>query len=396
METRWSTKPSEQPPPAHVLRASLQSSMEGDASGTYWKCKPCLEKSGRSKCFMAPMDDVGLKSLLGIHPLLLQSLSCIDMSMAIEEKYNGFISGKYVGAGLFAAPLVSDAFSGRQPRESDFHQLNNLLLDSHQHNIIIRQYKTVLEQHGLQFQNKALSTESIQKILGNAAKRGPVSVVHDEAHSKAVMTLVEHRKPTASSNAQQSPLAGQVCKRGSPNDSSEVVHSTLAGAIEGHPSRETLIYPYIFTHGCGAFEGNKTEFNHYAKLRMASFLSPFTLVPTYPLHLFLMQQMMAFTTQKVMVLDEQAAKIKKKVPDISEEDLYKRLLKRHLSAEIYGSPSYFRQKLEDLKAMVHTYGLPNFFVTFTADEVISFFFVFAMSSPAGLKCLVYHILEDCV
>ena len=317
------------------------------------------------------MDDVGLNSILSIHPVLLQSLACIDMTMAIEEKYNGFVSGRYIGSGLFAAPLVSDAYNGRQPNATDLRKVKEMLVDAHQHNVVIRQYKTVLEQNGLQFQNKVLSMESIENIIGNAARRGPVSVVHEHAFSNAVMTLVEHSKPSASTSKQQAPLAGQVLRRDNALDSPEIVHSTLIGNIKGHPSRETLLYAYIFTHGCGAFQGNKTEFNYYAKLRMASFFSAYTLVPTYPLHLFLQQQMMSFTAQKVLILDQQAAKIKKKVPGIAEEDLYKRLLKRHLSADIYGSPSYFRQKLEDLKAMVHAHGLPNFFITFTADEVIT-------------------------
>ena len=89
----------------------------------------------------------------------------------------------------------------------------------------------------------------------------------------------------------------------------------------------------------------------------------------YVFLLFILQQSVAWTSQRTLVLDEQSVKIQKKHPNISELDKYSLLLKHHLSPDIDGSPKYYRERLEDLKAMVQAYNLPAFFATFIADKV---------------------------
>lgn len=169
-------------------------------------------------------------------------------------------------------------------------------------------------------------------------------------------------------------FAGRLSRRVAiEGDGTELVHNTFAGSIPGHPSREVLTFPYLFPSGTGAFDSSikkaTRHFGAYGKYRMSGFLSPFTLVSTYPFALFLAQQSIKWTTIKTLCLEDQAVKLRRKVPDISEEDLYRQLLKKYVPDSIYGAPSYFKQKYLELKAIVSIFKLPDLFLTFTADEV---------------------------
>lgn len=366
---RWKTAAANQLPTAYLLRVSLRRLMEcKDKLNHYWQCNHCAENPDQNRQYLPPMDDVGLQKLIALHPLLLQLLSCIDIGMAIEERFNGFASGNLHSPGKLAAPFISHAFNGKLPTPADYAALQSLLVDGRQYNVIMQQYKTVLELSDMPNRLRILNNESIDRIIFQPAKRGPVSMIYNKAHRDTVMTLIDHTRVTNHPNPQLTVLAGQVQRRDA--EAPESVHATLKGEIAGHLTREALLFPYLFGLGVGDFQGKGSkEFNHYAALRLGGFLSPYTLLATYPLHLFLAKQSMGWTPDRVAVLDQQASKIRKENPDLEEEELQKRLLKRHLPAEVYGAPQYFKKKLEDLKAMVNAHGLPTFFVTFTADEV---------------------------
>ena len=355
--------------PPMAMRFSLRRFITPE-QGKHYKCYSCLKDKVPCR-FNVPTDDFMIRQLIGIHPLLLQSMACIDIGVAVHQKFNRFASGTFKGSGLFATPLVGQMYNMESSPSSqqitDFQRIFQWHL---LHNDIIREYRTVPEMSG-SHSIMQLTNEAISRIITQPSSRGPVSAVHDDRHRHALMALLDV-KPEKCASVPSEVLAGYIEKRESLNSSadSQYVHSTLAGKIAGHPSRETLLFPYIFTMGYGAFKGERKEFRECAKLRMTSFLSPFTLVPAYPLMLFLYQQALKWQgSQKTFCLDEQARTIKRKRPDISDQDLYKQLLKRQLPESVYGSPKYYQTKLADLKALVSAYGLPSFFVTFTADEV---------------------------
>jgi len=130
---------------------------------------------------------------------------------------------------------------------------------------------------------------------------------------------------------------------------------------------EMLMFPYLFPQGTGYFRGGQS-IHDYVKYRAKQAFSLFTLLPQYILTLFHLRQATLFRNQTSMCLDKQYQTLKRKHPHASEEEIIKQLLKWNVPPAIAGSPSYFRDQLKSLLAMVERYGLPTFFVTLTADE----------------------------
>jgi hypothetical protein len=59
---------------------------------------------------------------------------------------------------------------------------------------------------------------------------------------------------------------------------------------------------------------------------------------------------------------------RKKIPNATEVQLIKKVIKYKLSESLIGSSHWYRAQLYNLLAMVDTYGLPHIFLTLTSDE----------------------------
>jgi hypothetical protein len=68
------------------------------------------------------------------------------------------------------------------------------------------------------------------------------------------------------------------------------------------------------------------------------------------------------------VLENEVLKAMERDPQLPDEDIYKKLIKKLVTASVVGSPAYHRGCLEDLKTIVDAKGIPHLFVTLTADE----------------------------
>jgi hypothetical protein len=68
------------------------------------------------------------------------------------------------------------------------------------------------------------------------------------------------------------------------------------------------------------------------------------------------------------VLESAVHREQQRNPQLPDEDIYRKLVKTMVPAKVVGSPAYHRSALEDLKCIVHHKGIPDLFVTLTADE----------------------------
>lgn len=68
-------------------------------------------------------------------------------------------------------------------------------------------------------------------------------------------------------------------------------------------------------------------------------------------------------------LESDIADFKKKNPQASEAEIFENISKCRVPGDFVGSPTWYRAALKDLQCMVENYGMPDVFLTLTADEV---------------------------
>lgn len=69
------------------------------------------------------------------------------------------------------------------------------------------------------------------------------------------------------------------------------------------------------------------------------------------------------------VLHNCMERVRREHPNATPAEHLAAVTKRVVPATVPGSPAYHRGKLQDLLAMVDSFGRPSLFVTVTADEV---------------------------
>lgn len=142
----------------------------------------------------------------------------------------------------------------------------------------------------------------------------------------------------------------------------------LEAAVGMLISVEAALFPMLFPNGRGWFQD--THFAAYLQHRMQQSFSLFTLYPPYLIVMFQLRQVHAMVSgQSTILLKGQVAELRAKHPSWTEEQIYRHCLQWHVPPKLPGSPSYHREKLEDLLCMVDTLGLPTHFLTLTSDEV---------------------------
>ena len=354
--------------PAFTCTTQLHKYMLTD-SGLCHICKQCHDDATKNQKWVPITCDAYRHRLLSVQPMVLQQLSCVDSLIAVQDHFqNRYTKGILQGPNLFASPFVAN-LTCSQPSSDSLSQLEPLLEDALLHNCVIQKFKTVIEMNRERTQALALTHNAIQGFIQRSVSRIPLNTLREPCLQEQLKLLLD-----LASDCQESLspkwLAGHLQRRSSllPQE----LQTSALGRVGHIYTLEVLKFPYLFPHGKGAFTGSKAaEFRRYRKLRINTFFSPFTLHLPYVFFLFMMQQALKWKSSKTLCLDSQAKAIRRSHPQLSKQELYTRLLKRHLPADIYGSPSYFRDRLHDIFAMVDNYGMPSFFATYTADEVLS-------------------------
>ncbi|MCO5551949.1 hypothetical protein L7F22_005456 [Adiantum nelumboides] len=132
---------------------------------------------------------------------------------------------------------------------------------------------------------------------------------------------------------------------------------------------ETTIFPFLFPHGHGHYN-DEVGFSEYIKMRIDTLFSIYTLYKPYLLMMYQLKQaiMIANSTNSTM-LQRDINAYQKKNKGASFDDAIWNIVRYKLPSTMPSTPLWHRKNLKDLIAMVDIWGLPDFFLTFTADEV---------------------------
>jgi hypothetical protein len=82
---------------------------------------------------------------------------------------------------------------------------------------------------------------------------------------------------------------------------------------------------------------------------------------------YLVHHLLSAVTESA--LEHSVRSIQHKHPGLNDKEVFRRVVKQLAPASIVGSPSYYRRNLADLLAYAAKHGMPNLFVTLTADEL---------------------------
>ena len=134
---------------------------------------------------------------------------------------------------------------------------------------------------------------------------------------------------------------------------------------------ETALFPFLFPHGHGAYDGKITFFEHL-KYSMETLFSSFTLYKPYLLYMYDMRQYLQLLKETSKTcLEKEIKQIKQQYPYITKHDMLQHITKYNLPSSIQGTPHWRKSHLQDLLAMVEKFGMPHFFLILTADETSS-------------------------
>lgn len=133
---------------------------------------------------------------------------------------------------------------------------------------------------------------------------------------------------------------------------------------------ESNLFPFLSPQAVGFFMKKGLRLVAYCKMRMSQMFLLYTLYHGYPLLLNHLRQgeLLGGCLNRV-ALEKDIMNFKRSHPNASEEEVITHVLKHDVSAGLPGSPSWHREQLADLIAMVKEWGMPSLFVTFTADEI---------------------------
>jgi hypothetical protein len=103
---------------------------------------------------------------------------------------------------------------------------------------------------------------------------------------------------------------------------------------------------------------------------MRQYMTPFTLVTMFPLVMYaLCQADLVHKRVTEVQLDKDIARYLADHPGASQQQIYAHVARHSVPSSVPGSPSWHYQHLQDLKAYVHEYGMPSFFLTLTSDDI---------------------------
>ena len=300
--------------------------------------------------------------------------------MSFHKKVNGWMQGAPVPTSLFESPLLLYNVKNH----GYLVNLSDKLLDfcgTHLsetpalHEFVPLLYQNV-PKSGLPFLDE---TEMLLQNAQNAAKRDQTNQ-NDNQDVRRMAAVVSLEMPTKQieDHSKVRNTVGTVLKY---DGSTEIFACDLDFSMEKRApglssyQPELLMFPMLFPDGIGAKPTKKkhersetlSEYLHY---RMFQLFSPFTLYKPYlPLMYAAVRTKETITNTTEVFLSKEVNTIRKRNPGITEQELYKRLIKKSTSSKVEGSPGFFGIKKSQLMAAARIYGMPHFFLTLTADEI---------------------------
>ena len=276
-----------------------------------------------SKCIGGPTDNVKAHTtflsgslqhrIQKLHPMLLQGLSCINIAVNVQKKYNAYAKGN-----IYESTLVDNALIGSSPSYVPSHLdlLHELLADGLRHNAILMKFKTVMEINpgALGLGLAIVSSTALNQFMRVQQLRGPLNMFQLAGVQEAVSMLVDVEALGTSTKLPEFMLAGRTTLRrsiaGEPGDIGEIgdiggigvsdggsgeIRSNTQGLLVNQVTHtlEMLLFPYLFPGGFGAYTGFG-DFHQYMKYRMRQGFTLFTMIPQYILYMYQLKQAQLF------------------------------------------------------------------------------------------------------
>ncbi|MCO5579219.1 hypothetical protein L7F22_033073 [Adiantum nelumboides] len=344
----------------------------------HWTCCSACKKSPQSSNVIPLLSDYTRRILDG-NQLHTQMLSIIDISMIVTKRTNSIATGLLDRRSLLDNPLIcwtSDENLLRFSEAIVTSTVADILAYNICNNPIIQKYLTLSEQPHKKMSLCVLSSDAIAKILNTHAENEPFQPMQ-QSESQLEMGILENIHCTSRRGAY---FTTDVHEYGSiklcagtrlterttrfrynemPASSSDIHDVTI----------EMAMFPFLFPHGHGHYNG-EVGFSEYIKMRIGTLFSIYTLYKPYLLMMYQLKQaiMIANSTNNTM-LQRDIDAYKKKNKGASFHDAIWNIVRYKLPSTMPGTPPWHCKNLKHLIAMVDMWGLPDFFLTFTADEV---------------------------
>jgi hypothetical protein len=312
----------------------------------------------------------------------IEMLSIVDVnSVHLLSRWNGFAHGVLENASLLDNPLIT--WNSHLAGEVKPSALPVIVQHILRHNIInnplLREYQSVLEFPHPKYAVPVLGCAAIRHIIADNIAKAPIDIAAmDENYVSSLLATSEFAHHTFDSNSCQPATnlfdVGCVTLRKTGVQKRLLLHADGLPALDQdncNLSIETALFPFLFPFGRGAYVGRSgVSFTEYLRMQMMAMFSPFTLFTLYLLLMYQARKDFVLITGSRDVAYESAMKrYRKKFPGYTDDQVFSHVLKHNVPRTLPGSPSWHRRNLKGLLCMVDYWGLPQLFLTLTADEM---------------------------
>lgn len=360
------------PPPASCFNHHMRDfMMDGDDWNICKKCQDDPEEQLRKTHMCPTLPAQYVEQLLETHPAGTQVLSLVDLNVSLRKKYHGFSDGRLEKKSLLLGPLVDFRGAPTPNISIDLQNQSSLWWFNACNNPLVQKYKCVLEQPHPNTSFPIIGFGAIENIVSAAQRRGPL---FSEAQGVDVLAQIlgvaAEAEPCFPNSRHDLYHTGNLTNRETDEVTPMIVDSEGEG-VSHSISAESAIFPYLFPHGRGsrAIDSLMTLVK-YLKWRANCMFSVFSLYKIYPLIMYQIRQasMIAGLVGEV-ALEKEIYQQKQTNPNVSDQEIFSKVLKYTVPSALPGSASWFRSHLQDLMHMVREWGMPSFFLTLTSDEV---------------------------
>jgi hypothetical protein len=332
-------------------------------------CPTCL---GMNEPNASPrgQTETWVKLLSKIHPVHIQLLSVVDVALDFYGQLKDFVHSQVSPKGIACAPLLNlQNLTGQATPKIPLEMGVAMQYVLH-HNPIVQTYKTIWERCEGVVNNPYLSYHSIKQFICQLRNARIETSVENQRESSQLYAVID-ADPMPLKRQRLSPHFDGLCVRGS-----EIIDrfvSTANGMIIGlknaHSTLEACLFPYIYPHGTCGWDGYM-PFKRYMRWTVNKLFSPYTICKTYmPVMYQMFQAVQVDDSTVASIFESEYKKLSRKYPNLSDEDILKKLLKHKSLKAIPGTSAYFRDKRRHLLNMVHKCGMPTYFVTLTATYI---------------------------
>lgn len=213
--------------------------------------------------------------------------------------------------------------------------------------------------------------ESVQTLMGTHKTRKPLQDTADDLVDCQLGLVTDvTARPVDHVPSMHMPLtAGLLRLRAAPD--LPFTRSCSAGLSngQGHLTPEATLFPHLFPHGAKFWTPSYGRFCDYLQYRLSMHFSPFTLCKPYLLMMYQIRQLQRIVScTKEICYEKEVHYYQRNHPEADYETAIKHVVVHKLPTDIPGIPGWHKSKLEDLKAICGTKGLPYAFLTLTSDE----------------------------